>query len=92
MNKKDYKMTQQEKDIYEILYNKYGPSLDIDAVSKVTKKSPSTLYRMRKEHIGPGYTKDRTKSENSAIRYPLHEIVRYLCDTQKAEEAPDEKC
>jgi predicted transcriptional regulator len=81
MKTEDYKMTQQEKDLYEILYKEHGSSLDITTVSKVVNKSPSTLYRMRQTNIGPGYIKDRTKSDNSAIRYPLHEVVRYICET-----------
>lgn len=83
MKKNDITMTQQEKDLYELLYNKHGSSLDIDTTSKMIKKAPSTLYRMRKNGIGPGYIKDPIGADNSAIRYPLHEIVHYICKTSK---------
>lgn len=85
MKKNDSTMTQQEKDLYELLYSKHGTSLNIETTSVVINKSPSTLYRMRKDKIGPGYIQDEIRADNSAIRYPLHEVVRYLCNNKGGE-------
>ena len=79
-------MTQQEKDLYELLYSKHGTSLDIETTSTVLHKSPSTLYRMRTNNIGPRYIKDAIGADNSAIRYPLNEIVRYICSADGGED------
>ena len=84
-NNMTVEMTAREKDLYTILFDKYGSNLDVSTTVKVLKKSPSTLYRMRQMGIGPGYIRDDTKSNNSAIRYPLHEIVHYLCKTNEEE-------
>jgi hypothetical protein len=85
MKAENKKMTQQEKDLYVLLFKEYGPSLDIASTAKVINKSSSTLYRMRQAHIGPGYIKDETKSDNSAVRYPLHEVVKYICNVNSGE-------
>jgi len=85
MKKNDSAMTKQEKELYEILYSEHGSNLDIDTTSKIINKSPTTLYRMRKNGIGPGCIKDEFGADNSAIRYPLHEVVRYICNIKGSE-------
>ncbi len=84
-------MTQKEKELYKLLLPQYGVNLDIESASQVMKKSPSTLYRMRIKKIGPGFIKEEENGDNSAVLYPLHEIIRYLCDTQDTQEASNEK-
>ncbi len=74
-----------EKDLFRLLSEEHGTSLDIETTSVVLNKSPSTLYRMRKDNIGPGYIKDEAGADNSAIRYPLHEIVKYICNINNGE-------
>jgi len=70
-----------QKELYELLCPKYGSSLSATQTGKILNHSSSTLYRMRQNGEGPKYIKNKNKSDNSAIRYPLHEVVRYIYDT-----------
>ncbi len=89
MNKKQTRLTDEETSIYNILLPDTGASLNVAKAVKVLGESRATLYRKRKQGTGPAFVQD---IENGTIRYPLHEIVRYLCNTKnKGVENADEK-
>ncbi len=50
--------------------------------SKILGVSVSTLYRMRKDGVGPEYKKRETnsKSNNGRIMYPISSIANYYFD------------
>jgi tryptophanyl-tRNA synthetase len=50
--------------------------------SQILNLSPATLWRMRKEGIGPEYKKRKTtsKSNNGRVMYPISSIADYYFD------------
>lgn len=82
-------LNEEEQSLFTLLVKDIGVSPDATKTAKLMGVSKAALYRMRKQGIGPKYLQN---TNSSTIHYPLHEIVRYLCNTQKAEEATDEKC
>ncbi len=72
------KMTEEEKSLFNALIVIYGLVLKVEDVQKVLNESKTTLYRKRKSGLGPKFIQD---SANHTVQYPLHEIVRYICDT-----------
>ena len=80
---KDKKMskklfTDEQKELYSLMLPHYGAVLNQNETAKVIKKSLATLYRMREQGIGPSYKKCESGSKNATVVYPLHEIVKYL--------------
>ena len=80
MNHKLEKLTEEERSLFDSLIDKYGLTLNIEDAQKALNESRTTLYRKRKSGFGPKYIQD---SANHTVRYPLHEIVRYICNTNK---------
>jgi len=72
-------LTDEEQKLFNLLENKYGVLPTLTQTAKILKKSKATLYRERKNGTGIKYIQD---SANATVRYPLHEIVRYLCNTR----------
>ena len=72
-------MENQEKMIFEVLYNKYRKLLlSKKECSQEINRSCSSLDRDRKSAIGMQYLKE----QNGNIYYPLTEIVRYISESQ----------
>jgi len=80
MNTKIKKLTDEEQSLYSLLIDKYGVLVSATKVEELLKESKTTLYRKRKNGIGPKFLQDKS---SSTIKYPLHEIVRYLCNTKE---------
>ena len=78
MKSKDLQLTEEEQKLFNLLVSEYGVLPSASETAKIIKKSKATLYRERKNGIGINYIQD---SSNATVRYPLHEIVRYLCNT-----------
>ena len=73
------KLTGEEQSLFDSLIDKYGLTLNIEDAQKVLNESRTTLYRKRKSGRGPKFIQDKS---NHTVRYPLHEIVRYICNTK----------
>lgn len=80
MDNKFEKLTEEEKSLFDVLIEKYSLTLNVEDTQKVLNESRTTLYRKRKSGLGPKFIQDST---NHTVRYPLHEIVRYICNTKK---------
>ena len=74
--------SEKEQKLFDFLFEKYGAIVDVKDASRILKKSRASLYRDRKEGKGVKYIQD---TENGAIRYPIHEIARYVCNTEEKE-------
>ena len=72
------KLTDDEKNLFNIMVNEYGVVVSAAVAEEILKESRSTLYRKRKNGGGPNFIQD---ADGSNIKYPLHEIVRYICNT-----------
>lgn len=77
--KKIQPLTDEEQRLFNLLVNKYGILPSVEQTSEILQKSKATLYRERKHGTGVKYIQD---GKNSTVRYPLHEIVRYMCSTK----------
>ena len=71
-------LADEEQKLFNLLEDKYGVLPSAAQTAEIVKKSKATLYRERKNGTGIKYIQDST---NATVRYPLHEIVRYLCKT-----------
>lgn len=70
-------------DYTKMLFEKYGTALlTAKQVSEITGRSVRTLEQDRREKIGIPYKRVGGK-ENSPVRYPLHEISKYLNENEK---------
>ncbi len=70
-----------EKDLLKLIFDKYGTlSLNRKQSALTVGVSIATLDRMANKGVGPSYKKVETtsKSNNGAVRYPLHELVKYI--------------
>jgi len=71
-------LSDEEQRLFNLLVDEYGVLPSATQTAEIIKKSKATLYRERKQGTGIKYIQDST---NATVRYPLHEIVRYLCKT-----------
>lgn len=78
MKNRNRALTGEEQKLFNLLEEKYGVLPNAAQTAEIVKKSKATLYRERKAGTGIRYIQD---SDHSMVRYPLHEIVRYLCNT-----------
>lgn len=76
--KKKPQLTEEEQNLFNLLMPVYGVLPSASDTSKIINKSKATMYRERKNNTGIKYIQE---AKNTTVRYPLHEIVRYLCDT-----------
>lgn len=72
--------TADEQKLFDMLKDQYGVLPNASQTAEIVKKSKATLYRERKAGIGIKYIQD---GDNSMVKYPLHEIVHYLCKTNE---------
>ena len=70
-------------DYTQLLFDKYSTALlTTKQVSEVTGRSVASLESDRRK--GEGISFKRTgNAENSPVRYPLHEVSRFLNTTEK---------
>ena len=74
-------LTDEQKELYSLMLPVYGAILKQNETAKLLNVSLATLYRMREQGIGASYKKLDSKSKNGTVVYPLHEIVRYLTES-----------
>ena len=74
-------LTDEQREIYSLMLPQYGAVLNQKETAQAIKKSIASLFRMRKHGIGPSYKKLESKSKNGTVVYPLHEIIRYLTES-----------
>jgi len=73
-------MSNDEKMMFEVLYNKYKKLLlSKKECSYEINRSCSSLDRDRKNSIGMQYIKEK----NGNVYYPLTEIVKYIFNSQR---------
>lgn len=72
------KLSNEQKELYSLMLPVYGAVLKQNETAKLLNVSLATLYRMREQGIGASYKKLDSKSKNGTVIYPLHEIVKYL--------------
>jgi len=70
--------TDEQRELYSNMLPAYGALVTQKTTAKILNVSIATLYRMRDQGIGPAYKKLNSKSKNGTVAYPLHEIVKYL--------------
>ena len=67
----------------QMLFDKYGTVLlTAEQVSEVIGRSVHSLTADRRNGTGIGY-KRTGNSDNSPVRYPLHEVSKFLNKTEK---------
>ena len=71
-------LTDEQRELYNLLLKDYGAMVSQDNTSKLVGKSIATLYRERVEGVGIAYKQGITRGKNKAVHYPLQEIVKYL--------------
>jgi len=72
-------MLNEEKMIFELLYNKYKTLLlDKKACSREVNRSISSLDRDRKNAIGMQYIQENSGN----VYYPITEIVKFILNSQ----------
>ncbi len=71
-------LTDEQKELYSLLVKDYGALVSQKNTAKILNVSIATLYRMREQGIGASYKKLDSKSKNGTVVYGLHEIVKYL--------------
>ncbi len=76
MNQKIRPLTDEEQTLFNILIDRCGLLVNASDAEELLNESKATLYRKRKTGLGPKFLQD---TKNSTIRYPLHEIVHYIC-------------
>lgn len=74
-------LTDEQRELYSLMLPVYGAVVKQNETAKLLNVSLSTLYRMREQGIGASYKKLDSKSKNGTVVYPLHEIVRYLTES-----------
>jgi len=74
-------LTDEQRELYILLFQEYKKvQLSQKEASNILGVSIATLYRMREQGIGAGYKK-REDSKNGTIVYPLHEIVKFITES-----------
>lgn len=74
-------MNDLQKELYNSLYKKYGKALlSKKETAEIIGVSIPTLDRMRVDGIGMDYKKMPSRSNNGTVKYPLHEVARYLTE------------
>lgn len=71
-------LTDEQKELYSLMLPIYGAMVKQNNTAKILNTSIATLYRMREQGIGPSYKKLDSLSKNGTVVYALHEIVKYL--------------
>ena len=71
-------LTDEQKELYSLMLPIYGAMVTQKNTAKILSVSIATLYRMRENGIGASYKKLDSNSKNGTVVYPLHEIVKYL--------------
>jgi len=71
-------LTDEQKELYSLMLPVYGALVSQKNTAKILNVSIATLYRMRENGVGASYKKLDSNSKNGTVVYPLHEIVRYL--------------
>ena len=71
-------LTDEQKELYSLMLPLYGALVSQKNTAKILNASIATLYRMRENGIGASYKKLDSNSKNGTVVYPLHEIVKYL--------------
>ena len=71
-------LTEEQKELYSLMLPIYGAMVTQKNTAKILSVSIATLYRMRENGIGASYKKLDSNSKNGTVVYPLHEIVKYL--------------
>ena len=70
-------------DYTKILFEKYGTALlTVKQTSEVTGRSVASLEADRRNHQGIGFKRVGGKY-NSPVRYPLHEVSKFLNSTER---------
>jgi DNA-binding XRE family transcriptional regulator len=72
-------LTDEQRELYSLIFKEYKKAqLSQKEASKILGVSIATLYRMRENGVGVSYKKLDSKSKNGTVVYGLHEIVKYL--------------
>lgn len=74
-------LTDEQKELYSLMLPVYGASVNQKTYCKILNISLTTAYRQREQGVGASYKKLDSKSKNGAVVYPLHEVVRYLTES-----------
>lgn len=74
-------LTDEQRELYSLMLPVYGASVKQSKTTEILNVSLATLYRMREQGIGPSYKKLDSLSKNGSVVYPLHEIVKYLTES-----------
>ncbi len=74
-------LTDEQKELYSLMLKEYGAMVKLNKYCEIRNISPATAYRERQKGIGTSYKKLSSKSKNGTVLYPLHEIVRYLTES-----------
>lgn len=71
-------LTEEQREIYSLMLPIYGALVSQKNTATILNISIATLGRMRNQGIGPSYKKLDSLSKNGTVQYPLHELVKYL--------------
>ena len=74
-------LTDEQKELYSLMLPVYGAVVKQNTTAKILNVSIATLYRMREQGIGASYKKLDSKSKNGTITIPLHEIIKFLTES-----------
>ncbi|MFW2557259.1 hypothetical protein [Aliarcobacter butzleri] len=74
-------LTDEQRELYSLMLPVYGALVSQKTTAKILNVSIATLYRMRESGVGSSYKKLDSNSKNGTVVYPLHEIVRYLTES-----------
>ena len=74
-------LTDEQKELYRLLVKDYGAMVNQNNLAKLRGVSIATLYRERNQGIGISYKKLDSKSKNGSVVYPLHEIIKFLTES-----------
>ena len=72
-------MHDEEKYLLDFLFSKFKKmELTKKETATILSISTVTLDRLRNKAMGPSYKKMDSSGCNGTIKYPIHEIVKYL--------------
>lgn len=74
-------LTDEQRELYFLMLPIHGAILSQNKTAKLLNVSIATLYRMREQGVGASYKKLDSKSKNGTVVYPLHEIIRYITES-----------
>jgi hypothetical protein len=75
-------MHDEEKYLLDFLFSRYKKmELSKKETANILNISTVTLDRLRNKAMGPSYKKMNSGSYNGTIKYPLHEIAKYLANS-----------